>query len=278
MNIGEWNTLRIDRFTSIGAYLEDQDGNDVLLPGKYVLDEWLEDDEVDVFVYRDSEDRIISTTLIPACTVNQFAVLQVKEVNQYGAFAEWGVEKHLFIPFREQPKRLEEGKYYMIYVYLDDATQRLAGSTRLHRFLKPASDDVLVNDQVELVIAERTELGVKCIVDHQFQGLIFNSDIHQTLKMGYRLKGYVKKVREDGKLDIALLQQGYQKVDGLAGELIQLLQDNEGFLPLNDKSDPEHIQQLTGWSKKVFKQVVGNLYKQRIIAINDNGIGLVDND
>ncbi len=277
MKLGAWNELRLDRFANHGAYLEDEEGNDVLLPHKYVDPNLQEDDMVNVFIYKDSEDRIIATTLTPKVEVNQFAVLQVMELNQYGAFLEWGVEKHLFVPYREQPKKLEEGKYYLIYVYVDEATHRLVGTTRIHRHLKPASEeDLKVNEKVELVVCERTELGVKVIVNHQYQGLIFNSDIRQTLKMGYRLAGFVKRVREDGKVDIVLQPEGYDKVEGLSRKLLQMLSENEGFLHLTDKSSPDEIERATGWSKKVFKQVVGNLYKQRLILIGENGITLVD--
>lgn len=277
MKLGAWNELRLDRFANHGAYLEDEEGNDVLLPQKYVDPDLQEDDMVSVFIYKDSEDRIIATTLRPKVEVNQFGVLQVMELNQFGAFLEWGVEKHLFVPYREQPKKLEEGKYYLIYVYVDDATHRLVGTTRIHRHLQPAQEgDLQVNEKVELVICERTELGVKVIVNHKYNGLIFNSDIRQTIKMGYRLAGFVKRIREDGKLDIVLQPEGYDKVEGLSRKMLQLLSENDGFIHLTDKSSPEDIEHLTGWSKKVFKQVVGNLYKQRLILIGENGITLVE--
>lgn len=277
MNLGAWNELRLDRFTSVGAYLVDEEGNDVLLPNKYVEDDFREDDMVSVFIYRDSEDRLIATTLVPKITVNQFGVLKCVELNQYGAFMEWGVEKHLFIPYREQPKELEEGKYYLIYLYVDDVTHRLVGTTRIRRYLQPAEyDDLKPNEKVDLVICERTDLGVKVIVNHKYQGLIFKSDLRQDVKMGYNITGFVKRVREDGKVDIVLQADGYDKIDGLSQELMDMIRENEGFLHLNDKSSPEEIQEKTGWSKKVFKQVVGNLYKQRLILIHENGITLVE--
>lgn len=276
MKLGAWNDLRLDRFTSVGAYLEDEDGNDVLLPNKYVDPDLKEDDITSVFIYKDSEDRIIATTLTPKMTVNEFGVLKCVEVNQYGAFLEWGVEKHLFVPYREQPKQLEEGKYYLIYLYVDDATHRLVGTTRIHRHLKSALGELSPNERVEIVVCERTDLGVKVIVNHAFQGLIFNSDIRQTLKMGYRVAGFVKQVREDGKVDVVLQPDGYDKVEGLSRKFLQLLSENEGFMHITDKSSPEEIERVTGWSKKTFKQVVGNLYKQRLILLHENGITLVE--
>ncbi len=279
MNIGQWNRLRLDRFTSPGAYLEDEEGNDVLLPTKYVLPEFELDDMLDVFLYKDSEGRLIATTLEPKIFINEFAVLRIAEVNQYGAFAEWGVEKHLLIPYREQPKHLEEGKYYLIYMYLDEATQRLVGTTRTGLYLEPATEQEIEREsRCELLVCERTDLGVKVIVNNRFQGLIFKNDITKPLRMGDRTNGYVKQIRPDGKLDISLLPEGYQKVNSLADEFLQLLKENDGYLDLSDKSTPETIQQVTGWSKKVFKQVIGNLYKQRLISLHENGITLIESE
>jgi predicted RNA-binding protein (virulence factor B family) len=277
VNIGQWNRLRLDRFTSPGAYLEDEEGNDVLLPTKYVLPEFELDDMLDVFLYKDSEGRLIATTLEPKIFINEFAVLRIAEVNQYGAFAEWGVEKHLLIPYREQPKHLEEGKFYLIYMYLDEATQRLVGTTRTGLYIEQATaQEIERESRCELLVCERTELGVKVIVNNRFQGLIFMNDFTKPLRMGDRTSGYVKQIRPDGKLDISLLPEGYHKVNSLADEFLQLLKENDGYLDLSDKSSPETIQQVTGWSKKVFKQVIGNLYKQRLIRLHENGITLVE--
>lgn len=276
MKLGAWNELRLDRFANHGAYLEDEEGNDVLLPNKYVEPSFQEDDIVRVFIYKDSEDRIIATTLTPAMCVDEFGVLKCVELNQYGAFMEWGVEKHLFVPYREQPKELEEGKYYLIFVYEDKATNRLVGTTRIRRHLESAFGELNNGEEVDILVCERTDIGVKVIVNHRYQGLIFNSDIRQTIKMGYRLTGFVKNVREDGKVDVVLQAEGYDKIDGLAQEFLNLLKKNEGYLHISDKSSPEDVLRVTGWSKKVFKQVVGNLYKQRLILIHENGITLVD--
>lgn len=277
MELGVWNNLRLDRITNPGAYLEDEEGNDVLLPTKYVDPSFGIDDRIDVFLYKDSEGRIIATTLRPKILVNQFAFLKIVEVNQFGAFAEWGVEKHLLIPFREQPKRLEEGKFYMIYMYIDEATQRLVGTTRMGMYLESEiPDDLAANDMVDVLAWEFSNLGLKVIVNHAYQGLIFESDLHQRVRIGESLKGYIKQIRPDGKLDIVLQQPGYEKIDALSRKLLALLHENGGFLDITDKSDPVTIKHQTGWSKKVFKQVVGNLYKQRLIALHPNGITLLD--
>jgi predicted RNA-binding protein (virulence factor B family) len=274
VKLGVWNTLRLDRITSPGAYLEDEDGNDVLLPTKYIDPSFNIDDEIEVFLYKDSEGRIIATTLVPKVLVNQFAFLKIVEVNQFGAFAEWGVEKHLLIPFREQPKRLEVDKHYMIFMYKDEATQRLVGTTRLGMYLNSDTSSLAVNDSVEVMAWEFTNLGLKVIVNNEFQGMVFQSDIHQHIRVGDQLHGYIKTIRPDGKLDVVFQQPGYEKIDHLSQEFLDLLEDKGGFIDLTDKSDPKEIQYHTGWSKKVFKQVIGNLYKRRLITLHENGITL----
>ncbi len=278
MELGVYNELRLDRFTSPGAYLEDEEGNDVLLPTKYVDPSFQIDDMIKVFLYKDSEGRIIATTLTPKVLVNQFAFLKIVEVNQYGAFAEWGVEKHLLIPFREQPKDLEEGKHYFIYMYIDEATERLVGTSRIGMYMDTVQNDELqADDEVDLMVWEFTDLGLKVIVNNRFHGLIFKNELHRRVRMGETLKGYVKTVRHDGRLDIVLEKAGYEKIDTHAQKLLDMLENNGGFLDLTDKSDPEEIQYRTGWSKKVFKQVIGNLYKQRLISLHENGITLIEN-
>jgi len=278
VELGVYNELRLDRFTSPGAYLEDEEGNDVLLPTKYVDPSFQIDDMIKVFLYKDSEGRIIATTLTPKILVNQFAFLKIAEVNQYGAFAEWGVEKHLLIPYREQPKPLEEGKHYFIYMYIDEATERLVGTSRIGMYMETVENDELqADDEVDLMVWEFTELGLKVLVNNRFQGLIFKNELHRRVRMGETLRGFVKTVRPDGKLDIVLERAGYDKIDTHAQKLLTMLENNGGFLDLTDKSDPEEIQYRTGWSKKVFKQVVGNLYKQRLISLHENGITLVEN-
>jgi uncharacterized protein len=278
MNIGVWNTLKIDRFTPPGAFLLDSEENDVLLPNKYVLDEYKEGDELNVFIYKDSEDRIVATTRVPKIMLNQFAYLKVLEVNIHGAFLDWGLEKDLLVPFREQPKDMVEGKGYLVYMYLDDATQRLAATARVAPFYLDAGEEIEKNESVDLLICETTDLGIKVIVNNKYKGLIYHNDVHRKLHVGERTVGFVKLVREDGKLDITLHPEGYDKIEPLTRKLMQLMHDNDGFIGLTDKSDPSDIQRLTGWSKKTFKQVVGSLYKQRLIVIHENGMALVEND
>jgi predicted RNA-binding protein (virulence factor B family) len=278
VNLGTWNTLKIDRFTAPGAFLVDEAGNDVLLPNKYVREEYAVGDEISVFLYKDSEDRLVATTRVPLIEINRFAYLKVLEVNVHGAFLDWGLEKDLLVPFREQPKDMVEGKSYLVYLYLDEATQRLAATARVTPFYESALEQLEKQQTVELLICERTDLGVKVIVNNRFRGLIFESDVHRRLQLGERTVGYVKNVREDGKIDILLHPEGYEKVEPLTRKLMQIMTENDGFIPVTDKSDPEDIRRLTGWSKKTFKQVVGNLYKQRSIILHENGISLVENN
>ena len=276
VNIGVWNTLRLDRFTSVGAYLMDEEDNDVLLPNKYVTEEYREGDMLDVFIYKDSEDRVVATTRKPFIQLGQFAYLEVIEVNVHGAFMNWGLEKDLLVPFREQPKEMEEGRYYLVYLYLDDATQRLAATARIQPFFESATDQLAKNDEVNILLCEKTDLGQKVIVNNRFKGLIFQSDIHRKLYQGDLTTGFVKAVREDGKVDIMLHPEGYVKVEPLSDDFMEMLIANGGFVNLTDKSSPEEIRKMTGWSKKTFKQVIGKLYKLRLIVINENGIAVAE--
>ncbi len=200
------------------------------------------------------------------------------EVNPHGAFLDWGLEKDLLVPFREQPKELEEGRYALVFLYIDDATQRLAATARVQEFYESAFGVIEKEEEVDLLICESTDLGNKVIANHRYKGLIFHSDINRKIITGQRMKGYVKNVREDGKLDIVLHPEGYKKVEPLADELIQLIVQNGGTLSLNDKSDPDEIRRVTKMSKKTFKQVVGNLYKQRLIDVTPEGITLVQEE
>jgi uncharacterized protein len=272
VKIAQWNTLRLDRFTSVGAYLVNELGDDVLLPNKYIEDDFRVDDEITVFVYKDQQHRLVATTQTPKIELNQFAYLKINYVNEFGAFADWGLEKDLFIPYREQPKKLEEGKSYMLYLYLDSATERLVATSRIGMYISEHKNQLQERDKVVVSIWEFTDLGVKVIVNHMFQGIIYTNDLVKRYRLGEQLTAYVKHIRPDGKLDLSFLQDGYQKINPLSQTLLDILSDNDGFIDITDKSSPEEIAQLTGWSKKTFKQVVGNLYKERKIQLGENGI------
>ena len=275
MHLGEYNTLTILRFTSVGAYLGDDDDNDVLLPTKYIPEGSEIDDKIDVFLYQDSEDRLIATRLKPLLELHQFGLLRVNQVSHFGAFLEWGIEKDVFVPFKEQKQKMEEGKSYIIFIYIDQETHRLVGSSRVKRYLEMEKMTGKEGEEVDLLICETTELGKNVIVNDTHSGLIYRNDVIRTLRYGERTSGFVTKVREDGKLDIALDQVGFQKMEPNCERLLQILSDSQGVIKLTDKSDPDTIRELVGMSKKTFKNAVGMLYKQRLISIEDDRITIL---
>jgi predicted RNA-binding protein (virulence factor B family) len=272
MKIGEYNVLTILRFTSVGAYLGDEDDNDVLLPNKYLTDDMEIDQEITVFLYKDSEDRLVATTQKPYIKLNSFAYLKVKEISAYGAFVDWGLEKDLLIPFREQTNRLEEDKYYLVYLKLDTATNRLVATTKTKKLYATDTSSIQVNDEVDLLLCETFDLGVKVIVNDAFLGIIYHNDVNRKLRRGDYTKGYVYNIREDGKLDVRLEKSGYEKIEPLSQQLLDLIKSKKGIIYLTDKSHPDEIREVVGMSKKTFKQAVGNLYKNRLIQINDDSI------
>jgi predicted RNA-binding protein (virulence factor B family) len=275
MILGEYNILEILRFTAPGAYLGDEEGNDVLLPGKYTPEGAVIGDKITVFLYKDSEDRLVATTEHPKINLYGYAYLKTTSVNLYGAFLDWGLEKELLVPFKEQNQRMEEGKSYLVTLQLDQATDRLYASMKVNKFLVPCSDFDVAGKEVELLICEKTDLGLKVIADDLYQGIIYRNDINKPLKRGERLRGYVLNVREDGKLDIRLEQIGVKRFDDAEEKLMSLVKEI-GLLPLTDKSDPDQIREIAGMSKKLFKQTVGKLYKNRHIDITPEGIQLID--
>lgn len=275
MNIGEWNQLTVLRFTAHGSYLSDEEGNEVLLPNKYVERGLVENDKIDVFVYRDSEDRMVATTLKPLIELNGFSYLKVKQLNFYGAFVDWGLEKDLMIPFKEQKMRLEEGQSYLTCLLLDEATNRLYGTTKVGKHIQSCSESFDASEPVEALICDRTDLGVRVIINNRYAGLVYSSDIIRPVRRGDLTKAYVYNVREDGKLDVRLEPQGMVRISESAERLLEILK-KKGKLNIHDKSDPEIIRETVGMSKKTFKQAVGGLYKQRLITLEPDGIVLND--
>jgi uncharacterized protein len=274
MKIGQYNELTILRFTAPGAYLGDDEDNDVLLPGKYITPEMKEGDMIKVFIYKDSEDRIVATTETPLLELNQFAFLRVKDVNPFGAFLDWGLEKDLLVPFREQRVKMEIGRYYLVTLRYDDATDRLYASGKFNKFIDPCDDQELLNQKVDLLIGDSTDLGVTVIVNDRYQGIIYRNDVNKTLKRGSHEEGYVYFIREDGKLDIRLVSPEVTRFDDAAESILEILK-KDGILKLSDKSDPDDIRETVGMSKKMFKQAIGKLYKARLIKISDSKIELV---
>ena len=275
LNIGNYNTLKIIKILSFGAYLDGGGGKEILLPTRYVPDGAKVGDEVEVFIYHDNEGRLIATTLRPKAVVGEFAFMQVKSVNTTGAFLDWGLMKDLLVPYKEQKLTMREGKWYLVYVRLDHVTGRIMASARIEKFLNNVPPKYEFNQEVDLLVADDTEIGYKVIVNNLHWGMVYHNQVFQRLEKGEHLKGYVKEIREDDKLDISLAPLGYQKVDGIAQTILHALQMQNGFLPVHDKSDPDVIYSLFRCSKKAFKQAIGALYKQHLIHIEPEGIRLV---
>lgn len=273
--LGKYNNLEILRDTTVGLFLGDDEGNDVLLPNKYVPEEFEIGDRIEVFCYLDHEERIVATTLVPYVTVDQFQLLQVAEVNEYGAFMDWGLEKHLLVPFREQRNKMQEGQWYVVYCYLDEKTDRLVASNKLDKFL--SNDDLTVNalDEVDLVVTRLTDLGWEVIINHKHKGLVYSNEIFKKVAVGDKIKGYVKNIRPDNKIDVSLQPIGYKCLEPAANLIYDKLVSNGGVLNLHDKSDPEDIKRILQMSKKTFKKGIGALYKERKIEIKPDSINLL---
>ncbi|MDX1766507.1 CvfB family protein [Arenibacter troitsensis] len=273
--LGKYNNLEILRDTTVGLFLGDDEGNDVLLPNKYVPEEFEIGDFLDVFCYLDHEERIVATTLVPFVTVDQFQLLQVAEVNEYGAFMDWGLEKHLLVPFREQRNKMQEGQWYVVYCYLDEKTDRLVASNKLDKFLSNDNLTVQALDEVDLVVTRLTDLGWEVIINHKHKGLVYSNEIFKKVAVGDKLKGYIKNIRPDNKIDVSLQPIGYQSLEPAANLIYDKLVANGGVLNLHDKSDPEDIKRIMQMSKKTFKKGIGALYKERKIEIKPDSIKLL---
>lgn len=276
--VGKHQELTILRHTTVGLYLGDDAGDeDVLLPNKYCPEKFALGDKLRVFVYRDYEERKIATNLMPKILLHQFAFLRVTSVSNIGAFMDWGLEKELLVPFREQRKKMEEGRWYIVYLDLDDETDRLYATNKIEKRLQNHTLTAKEGDAVAIMIMKKTDLGFSVIVNQQHEGLIFESDIFSKLNIGDKLKGYVKKIREDNKLDIQLQPIGFENFNDPNCEMILTrLAANDGFLAISDKSSPEEIYDQFGISKKAYKKAIGTLYKQRKITLEPNGIKSVN--
>ncbi|GAB2541301.1 CvfB family protein [Spirosoma aerophilum] len=282
ITIGQINTLTALRKTTVGFFLgdlsdrESQDfSNDILLPNKYVPDTLEVDDDIDVFVYTDSEDRPIATTLTPAIQRNEFAALQVVAVTPAGAFLDWGLEKDLLVPHREQSRPMEVGQWYVVFMYLDTATNRLVASSKVSRFLDDDVQDLAIGDEVQLLAYELTDLGVNVIINNRHKGLVYANEIFRTVRPGDPLIGYIKNIRDDSRIDVSLQRIGFENVEPNARRILATLKAENGFLPLTDSTPPEEIYAALEMSKKTFKKAIGTLYRERKIVIEDKGIRLV---
>jgi len=270
------NSLRVVKEVSIGCYLDGGEHGEILIPRRYVPENTEADDFLDVFIYYDSEDRIIATTETPKLQLGEIAQLQVVSVTHAGAFLDWGLSKDIFVPFREQKLRMEEGNWYIVGLYIDYETDRLAASAKVEKFLDNTPPNYEVGQEVDLLIYNKTDLGFSAIINNAHWGVIYENEVFRYLNKGKRIKGYIKKIREDDKIDLILQKPGYEKVDEMAQTILDKLDKNNGVLWVSDKSDPKDIYALLGISKKVFKKAIGGLYKAKLITIEDKCIRLAE--
>ncbi|MEG1685808.1 MAG: S1-like domain-containing RNA-binding protein [Bacteroides sp.] len=274
IELGKFNQLEVVKEVDFGVYLDGGEEGEILLPTRYVPEDCNVGDVLNVFLYLDIEERLIATTLTPLVEVGQFACLEVAWVNQFGAFLNWGLMKDLFAPFREQKMKMIVGKKYIIHAHIDEESYRIVASAKVDRYLSKEIPPYQENEEVDILIWQKTDLGFKAIVDNQFSGLLYDSEIFQHLETGMQLKAFVKQVREDGKLDLMLQKTGFKKVDDFAEVLLQYITDKDGTIYLNDKSPAEDIYDTFEVSKKTFKKAVGDLYRKRLIKLVGDSICL----
>ena len=286
--LGQKNLLKAAWKVDFGMYLEGDEEGKILLPNRYVPEGLEVGDEVEVFVYLDNEERRVATTLEPKAMVGDFAYLEVAWVNEFGAFLDWGLMKDLFCPFREQKKRMEEGRSYIVHVHLDEESYRIMASAKVEKWLEndklaksnEKSDEedrprLHVGDKVEALIWQKTDLGFKAIIENKYGALLYDSQVFKDIHTGDKVEAYITKIRPDGKIDIALQQSGRQHTEDFAEQLLRYLQYRGGRCRLGDKSSAEEIKEQFGVSKKTYKRAIGDLYKRRLITITDDGIELV---
>jgi len=277
--IGQYNTLTVLRDTKVGLFLgEGAEDVGILLPNKYVPNDIKVGDSLAVFVYLDHEERPVATTLEPYILLNEFALLRVNYVNQVGAFLDWGLEKDLFVPFAAQARPMEKGKRYLVYMFMDPKSNRLVASSKTNQFLKNEELTVVQGDEVELIVSHITDIGINVIINQQHKGLLYKDEVYDdAIRTGDRLRGFIKHIRPDNKIDVSLQAFGYEKVEPNAQYILDELKASRGFLRLHDNSHPEDIKSVLKMSKKTFKKAIGALYKDKLIEIKEDGIYLIYN-
>jgi predicted RNA-binding protein (virulence factor B family) len=256
-------------------YLGDDRGGEVLLPKKFIEPEFRIGDEIDVFIYKDSEDRLIATRYQPYAEVGQFAFLHVSAVNQVGAFLDWGLEKDLFVPFKEQKHKMQEGHPYVVYIYIDEASQRIVASGKINKFISNDRLTVEQGQEVDLLVYNKTDLGFTCIINGLHKGLIYHNDLFTDLAVGDQVKGYIKLIRDNNLIDLSLQNLGFKHVLSSTDKILEYLKANDGFMNLTDKSSPDIIERKFNMSKATFKKSIGVLYRQRKVTLHDDGVRLV---
>ncbi len=267
MKIGELNILKVARDTPHGIFLVDEDGEDVLLPGKYLKGDEKEGDTKEVFIYNDSEDRLVATTETPKIKLNEIAVLKVIDVNKSGVFLDWGLEKDLLVPFKEQNKKMQLGQSYVVRMYLDEETDRLVATAKIKKYLSNEDIDYTVGDKVDLLVFNQSDMGFEVIINGKHLGLVFRNEVFAPVKNGDALTGYIKQIRSDDKIDVSLQPNMNLHLNNSNEEILKILKANDGVLNISDKSSPEEIYTALKMSKKTFKKAIGILYRERKIII-----------
>lgn len=275
IELGKFNQLEVVKQVDFGMYLDGGEEGEILLPTRYVPEDCKLGDWLNVFLYLDNEERLIATTLTPLVQVGEFACLEVSWVNQFGAFLNWGLMKDLFVPFSEQKMKMQVGNKYVIHAHIDDESFRIVASAKVDRYLSKEKASYQPGEEVNILIWQQTDLGFKAIIENMYSGLLYDSEIFQTLHTGDVLKAYVKQVREDGKIDLILQKPGFEKIDDFSKTLHRYITEHGGWIGLTDKSPAEEIYDTFGVSKKTFKKAVGDLYKKRLILLHEDGIELV---
>lgn len=276
IELGKFNQLEVVKEVDFGLYLDGGEEGEILLPTRYVPEGCQVGDMLNVFLYLDIDERLIATTLTPLVQVGQFACLEVAWVNQFGAFLNWGLMKDLFVPFSEQKMKMQVGRKYVIHAHLDDESYRIVASAKVERYLSKDIPDYAPGTEVDILIWQKTDLGFKAIIDNKHGGLLYENEIFCTLETGMQMRAFVKQVREDGKVDLILQKPGFEKIDDFSKTLLDYIKEHGGRIHLNDKSPAEDIYDTFGVSKKTFKKGVGDLYKKRLISLQENGIILAE--
>ena len=275
IKVGDYNKLKVVKTVDFGVYLNG-DSDEILLPKRYVPDGLKDGDEIEVFIYHDSENRLIATTLRPEGIVGDIVMLEAVGITPQGAFLSWGIMKDLFVPVSQQESRMKVGQRYLVKIYIDEMTGRLAATEKISKGLSNYELTVKELEPVTLLIYQKTDIGYKVIINNKHLGVLHYNEVFRELEIGERLNGFIKHIRPDNKIDVALGERGYKKVAGEEERILELLKENNGYLPYHDKSDPDEIYDFFGMSKKVFKMTLGALYKKKQIELTKTGIRIVE--
>ena len=277
IEIGKYAKLSVAKQVNMGYLMTNKEGEEILLPNNVVPENIKLEDKLKVFVYRNSRSEIVATTQTPNIILNEFAFLEVKSNTDHGTFLDWGLDKDLFVPFSEQTSKMKEGNWYLVYLYFDKKSERLAASTKTNKFIESVNVDLKTGQEINILITEKKELGYSVIINNRYKGMVYNNEVYRVINPGDKMNAYVKNVREDGKVDVNIQQLGYKNIEPDAEKIVEKLQENNGVLNLNDKSEPEDIQFALQMSKKAFKRAIGNLFKQKIVRIEEDRICLNKN-